>query len=111
MGIESPVHIVGNRVVAKTLEEMADSAENIANEVLALKDRKIGGDTILKDISKFSTQVTKISSLQPFPEGSSRDKLERSHNFANLDAKSGLTLCYTQKQLSQAKASCQGHLT
>ena len=47
IGIESPLHIVGNKVVAKTLEEMADSAENIANEVLALKDKEITRDTIL----------------------------------------------------------------
>jgi len=61
IGIESPVHIAGNRVVAKTLEEMADSAENIANEVLALKDREITSDTVLNDIAKFATQTTKIS--------------------------------------------------
>jgi phosphate uptake regulator len=61
MGIESPVHILGNRVVAKTLEEMADSAENIANEVLALKDQEMASETILNDIAKFSAQVTKIS--------------------------------------------------
>ena len=61
MGIESPLHILGNRVVAKTLEEMADSAENIANEVLTLKDQEMASETILNDIAKFSAQVTKIS--------------------------------------------------
>ena len=61
IGIESPVHIPGNRVVAKTLEEMADCAENIANEVLALKDRDIASETILNDIAKYANQVTKIS--------------------------------------------------
>jgi len=61
IGIESPLHIAGNRVVAKTLEEMADSAENIAKEVLALKDREIASEAILNDIAKFNTQVMKIS--------------------------------------------------
>lgn len=61
IGIESPVHIAGNRVVAKTLEEMADSAENIANEVLALKDREINSDAVLNDIAKFGTQTREIS--------------------------------------------------
>jgi phosphate uptake regulator len=61
IGIESPLHIVGNRVVAKALEEMGDSAENIANQVLTLKDREVAGETILNDIAKFSTQVGKIS--------------------------------------------------
>jgi phosphate uptake regulator len=62
IGIESPLHILGNRVVAKTLEEMADSAESIAKVVLALKDRQIlmATETILNDIAKFSAQVTKI---------------------------------------------------
>jgi phosphate uptake regulator len=61
IGIESPVHIAGNRVVAKTLEEMADCAENIANEVLALKGREINSDAILNEIEKFGSQTTKIS--------------------------------------------------
>lgn len=61
IGIESPVHIAGNRVVAKTLEEMADSAENIAKEVLALQDHEIGSEAILNDIAKFNSVVTKIS--------------------------------------------------
>jgi phosphate uptake regulator len=61
MGIESPLHIVGNRLVAKTLEEMGDSAENIVNEILALKDREAATETMLNDIAKFSTQVGKIS--------------------------------------------------
>jgi phosphate uptake regulator len=61
IGIESPLHIAGNRVVAKTLEEMADSAENIANEVLALKDREIASEAILNDIAKYCALVTKVS--------------------------------------------------
>lgn len=61
IGIESPLHIPGNRVVAKSLEEMADCAENIANEVIVLSDREIASETILNDIAKFANQVTKIS--------------------------------------------------
>jgi phosphate uptake regulator len=61
IGIESPVHIVGNRVVAKALEEMADSAEEIADEaILALKDRDMRSETILNDIAKFSSQSARI---------------------------------------------------
>src|SRR5208283_3254449 len=56
VGIESPIHIPGNRVVAKTLEEMADSAENIAVEVIELKDKKIPA-SILNDIGKFANEV------------------------------------------------------
>jgi len=61
IGIESPLHIPGNRVVAKTLEEMADSAENIANEVLTLKERAVPTESMLNDIAKFSNQIMKTS--------------------------------------------------
>jgi len=61
IGIESPLHIAGNRVVAKTLEEMADSAENIAEEVMFIRDREVGSESILNEISKFAVHATKIS--------------------------------------------------
>lgn len=77
IGIESPLHIPGNRVVAKTLEEMADAAENVAKEVLALEEHDIASDTILNEISKFSNQVIKIS------EQSIRGLLTGEINLAN----------------------------
>ena len=61
IGIESPLHILGNRVVAKTLEEMADCAKNIANEILALGDMEMTSESIRNDISKFAGQVNQIS--------------------------------------------------
>jgi len=61
IGIDSPLQILGSRVVAKTLGQMGNSAEIIANEVLVLKDQEEINETILNDIAKFSTQVTKIS--------------------------------------------------
>jgi phosphate uptake regulator len=69
--IESPFHIVGDRVVAKVLEEMADSAENIADEVIALKGRDMSREPILNEVAKFAGQVAKISerSLKGFLTG------------------------------------------
>jgi phosphate uptake regulator len=61
IGIESPTHVAGNRVVVKTLEEMADSAENIAKEVLSIKDLNNTSESILEGISKFSTMVQSVS--------------------------------------------------
>ena len=61
IGIESPLHILGNRVVAKSLEEIADSAENIAKEVLALKHPEMTSEPLLNDIAKFTAQVIEIS--------------------------------------------------
>ncbi len=61
IGIESPLHIAGNRVVAKTLEEMADCAENIASEVLTIGSKDIASEAILNDIEKFSSEVDRVS--------------------------------------------------
>jgi len=71
IGIESPFHIPGDRVVAKMLEEMADSAENIAYEIVALKDRDMAREPILNEVAKFARQVAKIAeqSLKGFLTG------------------------------------------
>ena len=95
MGIESPLHIVGNRVVAKTLEEMADSAENIANEVLALKDQEMISETILNDIANFSAQVTWI------PEHSFRAFLTGEIKLANEAVESAETAEKVERRLTQ----------
>jgi len=71
IGIESPIHIVGDRVIAKMLEEMGDSAENVADEIIALKDRDMAREPILNEVAKFAGQVTEISeqSLKGFLTG------------------------------------------
>jgi phosphate uptake regulator len=61
IGIESPTHVAGNRIVVKTLEEMADSAENISKEVLSMKDLDDANEQILEGISKFSALVQSVS--------------------------------------------------
>jgi phosphate uptake regulator len=61
IGIESPVHVAGNRVVVKTLEEMADSAENVAQEVLSIKDLSAANESVLEGILKISTSVQSTS--------------------------------------------------
>ncbi len=37
VGIEGPMHVVGNRIIAKSLEQMADLAAHVAQESLRLK--------------------------------------------------------------------------
>jgi len=101
IGIESPIHILGNRVVAKSLEEMADSAENIANEVIALKDKEIDG-TILNDIVKFAHEVARISeqSMKAFLTSDihlSNDAVEKVENAENEERK------LTQKMVTYIK--------
>src|SRR6266702_1594773 len=47
VGIDGPMHVVGNRVIAKSLEQMGDLASHIAQEALRLKgDVKKSNDCI-----------------------------------------------------------------
>ncbi len=101
IGMESPLHILGNRVVAKTLEEMADSAENIANEVIALKDKEISG-TVLNDIARFANEVAIISeqsmkALLTSDIHLSNDAVERVQNAENEERN------LTQKMLTHVE--------
>ena len=61
IGIESSLHLLGNRVVAKTLQEMAHSARDIANEISALEDMAMTNENVASDITKFARQVNRIS--------------------------------------------------
>ena len=61
IGIESSLHLLGNRVVAKTLQEMAHSARDIANEISALEDMEMTDENVASDITKFARQVNRIS--------------------------------------------------
>src|SRR5207245_7558565 len=45
VGIEGPMHVVGNRIIAKSLEQMADSASHVALEAQKLKGEGKNGDT------------------------------------------------------------------
>ena len=95
IGIESPLHIVGNRLVAGVLEEMADSAENIATEVLAFKDREPGSETIFREIARFAGQVTQIS------EHSFKSFLTGEINLANEALESLDTVEDDERKLTQ----------
>lgn len=62
IGIESPLHVAGNRVIAKTLETMADNAEHMATEIIELKDEKYEvSPSILEGIEKLSGMVQAVS--------------------------------------------------
>jgi phosphate uptake regulator len=62
IGIVNSVHLVGNRVVAKSLEEMADCAENIAKEIIVLLENKIQiPEEISNKLSLMFNEINKIS--------------------------------------------------
>lgn len=58
VGIEGPMHVVGNRVIAKSLEQMADLASHVAVEAQKLKtDAKNVDPKITKGILELSDKV------------------------------------------------------
>jgi len=59
-GIESPMHIVGNRVVGTALESIADSCESIAREALKVLGGERGLDDVMAEISEFSKFVQNV---------------------------------------------------
>ncbi|MCP8320645.1 MAG: phosphate uptake regulator PhoU [archaeon] len=62
IGIEDPLHLLGDRLVAQDLEEMADYSESIAKEVLKiLSSGYKPSDEIIKSIRKMSSSVQRIS--------------------------------------------------
>ncbi|HYY91933.1 MAG TPA: phosphate uptake regulator PhoU [Candidatus Dormibacteraeota bacterium] len=61
VGIEGPMHVVGNRVIAKSLEQMADSASHVALEAQKLKgDAKDVDPKITKGILELSDKVRSL---------------------------------------------------
>jgi phosphate uptake regulator len=58
VGIEGPLHVIGNRVIAKSLEQMADLASQVAIEAQKLKsDAKKTDPKILKGLLQLSDTV------------------------------------------------------
>jgi len=61
VGIEGPMHVVGNRVIAKSLEQMADSASHVALEAQKLKGDGKNVDTkIAKGLLELSDKVRSL---------------------------------------------------
>ena len=80
---------------------MADSTENIANEVIALKDKEISG-TVLNDIARFANEVARISeqsmkALLTSDIHLSNDAVERVQNAENEERN------LTQKMLTHVE--------
>lgn len=61
IGIESPLHATGNRVVAKALEEIADVTAAISKETMSLAAMEFKMETkTTQDLQKFSSLVQSI---------------------------------------------------
>ncbi len=68
IGIDSPLHIVGNRVIAKTLEEAADYLEETAKQILELQARNALTEDVSKMIAALAASVKAVaeSSIEAF---------------------------------------------
>lgn len=61
VGIEGSMHVIGNRVIAKSLEQVGDLASQLAQEALKLKgDAKKIDPRLIKGIVDFSERVRSI---------------------------------------------------
>lgn len=61
VGIDSILHIVGNRTIAKYLEEMGDRVEEMANELMETRDKNLSQYLdILKEIEAFKDKIKEI---------------------------------------------------
>jgi phosphate uptake regulator len=62
IGVFNPQHALGNRIVAKYLECIADCSESIAKEVIGIKDEDYQlHKTVLQEIVEMSAAVQSIS--------------------------------------------------
>jgi len=62
IGVFNPQHALGNRIVAKYLECIADCSESIAKEVIGIKDEDYQQHkTVLQEITEMSAAVQSIS--------------------------------------------------
>ncbi len=62
ISVEDPLHLLGDRMVAKDIEEMADYSESTAKEILKILDLGYRpSDEILKSIKKMSNSVQRVS--------------------------------------------------
>lgn len=104
-GIVSPMHIVGNRVVANALESVADSAEAIAKEVLrVLVDKPTVDADVLSEISEFARFVHNVyeKTTQAF---FSQDMKVANNMIAGIEESEELERQLTEKILAHTEDS------
>ena len=89
VGIEGPMHVVGNRVIAKSLERMADSASHVALESQKLKGTGKGVDPkITKGLIELSEKVRALieDSFNALMKGDLKKSNEAIERVAACDA-------------------------
>src|SRR6266852_6890656 len=91
VGIEGPMHVVGNRVIAKSLEQMGDLASHIAQEALRLKGKAKKADPkLVQSVVDYSEKAKRLiedafNALMKSDLKKSNECIERAHESEQLE--------------------------
>jgi len=96
IGVFNPQHALGNRIVAKYLESIADCAENAAKEVIAIKDEDYEKHkSVLAEIHDMNKAVRLIS------ENTMKAFTKLDVNLANRSIEEGLRAQARNRKISE----------
>src|SRR5260370_761520 len=91
VGIEGPIHVVGNRIIAKSLEQMADLAAHVAQEALRLKsEAKKADPKLVQSVVDYSEKAKRLiedafNALMKSDLKKSNECIERAHESEQLE--------------------------
>jgi len=91
VGIEGPMHVVGNRIIAKSLEQMADLAAHVAQEALRLKsEAKRVDPKLVQSVVDYSEKAKRLiedafNALMKSDLKKSNECIERAHESEQLE--------------------------
>ena len=91
VGIEGPTHVVGNRIIAKSLEQMADLAAHVAQEALRLKsEAKKVDPKLVQSVVDYSEKAKRLiedafNALMKSDLKKSNECIERAHESEQLE--------------------------
>jgi phosphate uptake regulator len=96
IGVANPQHALGNRIVSKYLECIADCAENEAKEVVGIKDEEYDKHkSVLDEIAEMSKAVKLIS------ENTMKAFVKLDVNLANKSIEDGIRTQARNRKISE----------
>ena len=108
VGIEGPMHVVGNRIIAKSLEQMADIAAHVAQEAMRLKgDAKKADPKLIKGLLDFSERARRLieDSFNALMKGDlvkSNECIERVHESEEIERSLTAEVMRSVKEVNMA---------
>src|SRR5215831_8039453 len=108
VGIEGPMHVVGNRIIAKSLEQMADLAAHVAQEALRLKsEAKKADPKLVQSVIDYSEKAKRLiedafNALMKSDLKKSNECIERAHESEQLERNLTADVMRTIKEVNVA---------